>query len=384
MYYITDSAGCQSETYTASVSCSVVTYVYEVREHLNNCSQLSVATYAVESSLQYSVGDTVALDNRNGCYAIMGTTQDQPQYTIVQDFPDCASCSPVTPNSYEVQSCDTQAVVFISRSPFTLSPGNIVSLQNTPGCWEVVGDDVATPTDTATQIHKSCALCANQGNFIYYAFFCDGSTSPRYFTSTIQLTQGTIVKVLDGTFAGKCVSIISQNQSGFSEGNIDTSLAYDDCASCQGITVDTCHRIVTGSTAVNISYEQGGSTYTGSLIANRIYNFCGQNFQEVSGSWDSITDRGTTCSNDFDCRELIYRTSCHTLSGGGITGSQFDYQDSSGTFQTIYVNPFTIVTICAVINSVTRTSGNGSYNDNQSLCLTDDDCSTIGPGDPIP
>ena len=305
----------------------------------------------------------------------MGTTQDQPQFTIVQDFADCASCSPVTPNSYEVQSCTTQAVMFISRSPFTLSPGNIVSLQNTPGCWEVVGDDTATPTDTATQIHKSCALCANSGNFIYYAYFCDGSTSPRYFTSPVSLTQGTIVKVLDGTFAGKCISIISQNQSGFSEGNIDTSLAYDDCSSCQGITLDTCHRIVTGSTGVEISYQQGGSTYTGSLIANRIYNFCGQNFQEISGSWDSIQDRGTTCSNDFDCRELVFRTSCHTLSGGTfVSGSSFDYQDSSGQFQTINVNAYTVTTICAVINSVTRTSGNGSYNDLQSLCLTNGDC----------
>ena len=384
LYYITDSAGCTSETYEASVSCSAVTYVYEVREHLNNCSQLSVATYAVESSLQYQVGDTVALDNKNGCFAIMGSTQDQPQFTIVQDFPDCASCSPVTPNSYEVQSCTTGAYMFISRSPFTLSPGNIVSLQNTAGCWEVVGDDVATPTDTATQLHKSCALCANSGNFIYYAFFCDGSTSPRYFTSTIQLTQGTIVEVLDGTYAGKCISIISQNQSGFSQGNIDTSIAYEDCASCQGITLDTCHRIVTGSTGVEISYEQGGSTYTGSLIANRIYNFCGQNFQEVSGSWDSIQDRGTTCSNDFDCRELVFRTSCHTLSGGTFfAGSTFDYQDSSGQFQTINVNAFTVTTICAVINSVTRTSGNGSYNDLQSLCLTNGDCDgTID--EPIP
>ena len=379
MYYITDGSGCQSDVYTASVSCSVVTYVYEVREHLNNCSQLSVATYAVESSLQYSVGDTVALDNKNGCFAIMGSTQDQPQFTIVQDFPDCASCSPVTPNSYEVQSCTTGAYMFISRSPFTLSPGNIVSLQNTPGCWEVVGDDVATPTDTATQIHKSCTLCANSGNFIYYAYFCDGSTSPRYFTSTIQLTQGTIVEVLDGNYAGKCVSIISQNQSGFSEGNLDTSIAYDDCTSCQGITVDSCHRIVTGATGVEISYQLGNSSYTGVLAANRIYNYCGRNFQEISGSWDSIQDRQITCTSPFDCREIVFRTSCHRLSGGSF-GSTFEYQDSSGVFRTINIFPNVLTTICAVINSVTRTSGNGSYQDLQSLCIENDDCDDVVDG----
>ncbi len=383
LYYIEDANGCFSDTLEASVSCSIVTYRYEVREHLNNCSQLSAATYAVESTNQYSVGDTVSLDNKNGCFAIMGPTQDQPQFTIVQDYADCAACSPVTPNSYEVQSCTTQAVKFISRQPYTLSPGNIVSLQSTPGCWEVVGDDTATPTDTAIQLHKSCTLCANQGNFVYYAFFCDGSTSPVYFTSTIQLNQGTVVEVLDGTYAGKCVTIISQNNLGFSQGNLDTSQLYDDCTTCQGITIDSCHRIATGNAAVSISYEQGGSTYNALLMANRLYNFCGQNFQQLSGTWDSITDLQTTCTNNFDCQILIRRTSCHTLSGGSA-GSTFDYQNSQGIFVTIYVNPNTVTTVCAVINSVTRTSGNGSYQDQQSLCIDNDDCSTIGPGDPIP
>ena len=379
LYYIEDANGCFSDTLEASVSCSIVTNIYEVREHLNNCQSLSVETYSVESVNQYSVGDTVSLDNKNGCFQIMGTTQDQPQFTIVQDFPDCTSCAPVTPTSYEVQSCTTQDVMFISRTPFTLQPGNIVSLQNTAGCWEVVGDDTATPTDTAIQLHKTCNLCANQGGFVYYAFFCDGSTSPRYFTSTIQLTQGTIVQVADGTYAGKCVSIISQDNLGFSEGNLDVSVAYDDCTSCQGITLDTCHTIGTGVSGVEISYQQGGSTYTTILAPNRLYNFCGQNFQEVSGSWDNISDQGTTCSNNFDCQILIRRTSCHELYGGtNFMGTSFTYDDSSGTQQLINVVPYTYTTICAVINSVQIVSGNGSYQDLRSLCLDNDDCSTDG------
>ena len=373
MYYITDSAGCQSDVYTASISCSVVTYVYEVREHLNNCTQLSVATYAVESSVQHSVGDTVALDNKNGCYAIMGPTQDQPQYTIIQDFADCASCSPVTPNSYEVQSCTTGAYMFISRSPYTLSPGNIVSLQNTAGCWEVVGDDVATPTDTATQLHKSCTLCANQGNFIYYAFFCDGSTSPLYFTSTIQLTQGTIVKVLDGTHAGKCVSIISQNQQGFSQGNIDTSLAYVDCESCQGLPQpQQCYEVVVSGSGAEITYVQNNQSYGPTSYVPGTYNICLSSYTLVSGT-ATFTSKGTLCISNFDCRPIRVKPSCHRLSGGS-TGSQFEYMDSSGTFRNVFVNPNVIDFVCAGIGTVTRTSGNGSYQDLQSLCLQDDDC----------
>jgi hypothetical protein len=275
--------------------------------------------------------------------------------------------------------------MFISRTPFTLQPGNIVSLQNTAGCWEVVGDDTATPTDTAIQLHKTCNLCANQGGFVYYAFFCDGSTSPRYFTSSIQLTQGTIVQVADGTYAGKCVSIISQNNLGFSEGNLDVSVAYDDCTSCQGITLDTCHTIGTGVSGVEISYQQGGQTYTTILAPNRLYYFCGQNFQELSGSWDNISDQGTACTNNLDCNVLIFRTSCHELYGGSfVMGTTFTYQDSSGTTQLINVVPYTYTTICAVINSVQIVSGNGSYQDQRSLCLDNDDCSTDFPGEPIP
>jgi hypothetical protein len=312
----------------------------------------------------------------------MGTTQDQPQYTIVQDFPDCASCTPVTPNSYEVQSCDTQAVKFISRSPFTLSPGNIVSLQSTPGCWEVVGDDTATPTDTATQLHKSCALCANQGGFVYYSFFCDGSTSPVYFTSTVQLTQGTIVKVLDGTHAGKCVSIISQNQSGFSQGNIDTSLAYDDCTSCQGLPQpQQCYEVVVSGSGAEITYVQNNQSYGPTSYLPGTYNICLSSYTLVSGT-ATFTSMGTLCISNFDCRPIRVRPSCHRLSGGS-TGSQFEYMDSTGNFQNVFVNPNVIDFVCAGIGTVQRMSGNGSYQDLQSLCLQDDDCG-IGIDFPIP
>jgi hypothetical protein len=65
-------------------------------------------------------------------------------------------------------------------------------------------------------------------------------------------------------------------------------------------------------------------------------------------------------------------------------GTSFSYQDSSGTTQLINVVPYTYTTICAVINSVQIVSGNGSYQDQRSLCLDNDDCSTDFPGEPIP
>ena len=383
LYYITDSNGCQSDTYEATVSCQVVTTKYVVREHLNNCTALSSQTYIASSTNQYQNGDTVALNERNGCYQVVGTTNLNASYTISQSYATCADCTTIVPTSYEVETCGGGSTIYVNRSQ-SLFPGQAVELTSTPGCFEVIGDSTQTPTEGVQQIFKNCNDCtATPPNFIYYAYFCSGVTSPRYFTSTVTLQANDVVEVSSGQYSGECVVIISQNQAGFSEGNLDTTTIYDDCSSCQGITLDTCHRIVTGASSVSISYERGGTTYTALLSANQIYNFCGQNFVETSGSWDSIQDILTICQTNFDCMEISLRTSCHTLSGG-TAGSQFEYQDGGGTFQNIFVNAYAVTTVCAVINSVTRTSGNGSYQDNQSLCTDDNDCDSVGPGDPIP
>ena len=380
LYYITDGAGCQSDTYEASVSCSIVTYTYEVREHLNNCSQLSVQTYAVESTLQYAVGDTVALDNKNGCFAIMGTTQDQPQFTIVQDFPDCASCSPVTPNSYEVQSCTTGAYMFISRSPYTLQPGNIVKLQNTPGCWEVMGDDPSQPTDTPIQLHKTCALCSGPVSYTYLFAFCDGSGTGVYtFSSGIPLQIGDVLEVQTSTvpsYVGKCVRVVATSTN-TPIGSVDTTTVYDDCTSCQGITIQQCHEVVVSGSGAEITYVQNNQSYGPSYYGPGTYNICASSYTFTGSA--VFTPMGTLCITNIDCRPIRVKPSCHSLYGGTFfAGTTFEYMDSGGQIQTILVPPYTYATICAGIGTVVKTSGDGSEQDLRSLCITDNDCEGIG------
>jgi len=356
------------------VSCVTPVNNFLLKELLNNCTQLSAADYVADSTLQLAQGDVVSLGTgRAGCYQVMGTTTLPATYMVDAEYADCQSCTPQTPVSYEVEECTTGATVYVTRTQFTLQPGYTVSLVNTPGCYTVLGDSTTVATDDVQQLFKGCQICQGSTGYIYYAYFCDGSTSPLYFRSTIALTQGTIVKVLDGNYAGKCVSIISQNQIGFVSGNLDVSVAYDDCITCQGLTVQTCHNIGTGANGATVSYIQNGNTFTSTLAANRRYQFCGSNFQVISGS-ATITDTGNLCSDNFSCFSVL-RTSCHQLYGGTFAqGTTFDYQDSSGTFQTVNVVPYTYSTICAVINSVTISSGNGSYQDLQSLCLQDSDC----------
>ena len=379
LFYITDALGCQSDTYEASISCQQVTYTYQLREHLNSCSQSSSATYIATSTVAYANGTTVDLNERSGCYYIQNETTQTPTYTIGTDYPDCASCSSVTPLSYEIETCGGGTTYYIDRS-IVLTPGQAVEFNG--ACFEVIGDSTNVASSSATQVFATCADCTiTPPGFVYYAFFCDGSFSPRYFASTVSLQAGDVLEVLDGFYIGKCVEIINQNNSATSQGNLDISTIHDDCNSCQGIVdPQSCNEVVVTGSGAEISYTQNSNSFTETLNPGT-YNRCGSNFNLISGS-ATFTDLNTRCISNGDCFTRL-RTSCHTLYGGS-SGSSFDYQNAGGQFTNVTVNPFVNTVVCANINSVSLTAGNGSFVDNQSLCLSSGDCFSDNPGDPIP
>jgi len=181
------------------------------------------------------------------------------------------------------------------------------------------------------QVYATCADCTiTPPGFVYYAFFCDGSFSPRYFASTVALQAGDVLEVLDGFYIGKCVEIISQNNSATSQGNLDISTIHDDCNSCQGITPQVFTTIVVTGGA-EISYVQNGSTFQTALLGGT-YNYCGTNFQVISGT-ATFNPSTRLCQGNFDCRIIRPKTSCHVLNGGSsFSGTQFEYQDSAGQF----------------------------------------------------
>jgi len=377
MYFITDALGCQSDTYTASVSCTQVTYTYQLREHLNNCSQSSSATYIATSNTLYTNGTTVDLNERAGCYYIQNQTTQTPNYTIGTDYPDCASCSSTTPVSYEVETCGTGANTYYINRNITLTPGQAVEINGAAGCFEVVGDSTNAVTNTVAQAFATCADCTIvPPGFGYYAFFCDGSFSPRYFASTIALQAGDVLEIANGFYIGKCVEIINQNNSATTQGDLDTSVIHNDCNECQGITVQTCHTVSVFGAGAEISYEQNGSTFTETLNSG-IYNRCGDNFILISGQ-ASFADKYTTCLSNGDCF-VRSRTSCHTVYGGSSFSSTFEYRDSQNVLQTITVNGFVTASICAIVGTVVKTAGAGSFVDNQSICIQNGDCFSGNP-----
>ena len=385
-FYIQDADGCQSDTFLASISCSVVTYVYQLRENLSNCSQSSSATYIASSSQQLANLTQVDLNERNGCYYIQNTTTQTPQYTIGQTYATCQDCNPITPVSYQVQTCGTGANTYYVPRTIALSPGQAVELQTVAGCFEVVGDSTNAVTHQVTQVFATCADCTSTPpGFIYLASFCSGLFRSRYFASTIALSQGSIMEIADGTFAGECVEIQSQNNLGVSSGNIDVTQAYINCAACQGTTPQVCHNVGIGSSGATLSWTRGSQSFGPiQYSANTLTHICansGSITQATPGS-ATITPTTNSCTTNLDCTPVFRKTSCHTLNGG-TSGSSFNYQDSGGVTRSVTVATSSRDEICAVINTVVRTSGNGSFSNNNSLCLSNGDCdSIIGPPSP--
>ncbi len=383
LFFITDSLGCQSQTYEASVSCVQTQNYFEVREHLNNCTQLSVQTYSMDTTQQLSQGDTISLNERSGCYVVMGMTTVTPSYTLNQTFADCAACgTPPTPTSYEVQTCGTQALTYYVSRNITLTPGQSVELLTVPGCYEVIGDSTNAITHQVSQVFATCADCAaTPSGFVYLASSCAGTFRSRYFTSTIALAGGTIVKVATGPYAGECVTILSQNNTAPATDSLDVLQAYTDCASCQGLTLQVCTTVDITSASASFTYYQNQTGYAPTL-SQGVYNICGSNFTLVSGN-ATFTPGRTICQNNFDCRSVQLQPSCHILNGGS-TGTQFVYADSGGITRSITVAANTSSSICALINSVSKvnSSDTGTFSNQNSLCLSNGDC--LSGGDPQP
>ena len=374
-FYITDSNGCQSQVYEAAVSCSVTQTYYELRELLDNCTRVSAETYIADYPGQLSQGDIVTLQERRGCYEVYGAIVAAPQYTINNTYVDCEACNGgPTANSWLIRNCeDPLDERYLNYEDYNLQPGNVVTIQE-PGnddCYEVIEASTVDMDWDADDIFTDCATClGTDPGFQYYAVFCDGLTPPYHFHSNIILQLNDVVTVLNGPFIGRCVRIVAKNPGVTTFGDLDTSTIYIDCDDCEGIDPQTCTTVNVTVAGAEISYVLNGSTFTESLLAGS-YQRCGSNFQVISGS--ATFGIGTTaCTSSFDCR-LTFKTTCHSLYGG-TTGSEIEYQDANGQFRVETINPFIIAERCAVQNSVTVISGDGSFVNNGTGCTSSITC----------
>ena len=326
-YFLTDSAGCQSDSFVVDLVCQTESYTYQLREHLNNCTQSSKATYIATSTTPLSINTTVSLNERAGCYYIQAEVSDTALYTIGTTYTDCADCNGTapTPTSWKVQSClqpveqspiDSSTRWISLTTPFNnLQPGDIVKDTTGPfdqysPCYTVIAQDFVEPPNMVySQVYQTCAECAV--GFTYYAFACDTvSFPPRNFNSSTALNVGGVYKIQDGPNAGVCVEIIKeQTQTGIYD-NLN-SLEYTDCNDCQNITpprIQVCHTIVNSSlgTATGVyEFEQNGiiGTYVWTCNSGQTIALCALvGSVNVDSGNVTITASNNVCFSPKQCR----------------------------------------------------------------------------------
>lgn len=306
-FFITDSLGCQSQTFNASISCVTQSYVYRVKEHLNNCNALSTLDYIIDAGAQLPLGQTLTLNEIQGCFQIMGTSALTPSYTVDALSTDCAQCTGGSFFSWEIENCDDPTDVRYLNIPLqSLSVGQVVTIQE-PGntdCYEIIQQSATTGVWDMDQLYRDCPSCTGTAQgYQYYCVFCDGQTSPYYFNSNIVLTlNGPAYEVLNGPFTGRCVKPVLANPGATTFGDIDTSVSYTDCNTCLGVTQPTCHNIaVTSIGGATGLYQRNGVSYSWALRGGSTTVCADPGTVIVTTGTASISNLGSNCATNADC-----------------------------------------------------------------------------------
>ena len=334
-YYVEDVNGCQSDIYDVTLTCQTTLYYYQLREHLNNCTQSSSATYIASSTSQLPINQTVTLNERAGCYYVQAISTATPLYTIDALNVSCAACNGGgTPVSYEVETCNTGAnTYYASRTGAALVPGNVVELNNQSGCYIVIGDSTVAATSDVTSIYADCATCLSTPPVYYYGFLsCDG-TFDGPIESPVQLSLGSFIDITPGPGCGS----VYKETNGPAIYTWSGTLLYQDCDACNGVTpppAQNCHLIQNSSLAIaQGTYTLNGLSYTWTVKPGTTSSICAVVGSVVTTSGTAtITNQGNACTQPGDCLIGPPPPSVYTIEDCA-TSALFTMDDQGSQFQ---------------------------------------------------
>ncbi len=337
---------------TESRSCWSPSHNKNHREHLNNCTQSSSATYIASSPLGLANGTTVDLNEARGCYYIQSTTTQAANFTIGNTFTDCADCEGIaTNNSYKVEACDFQgSFEYVDRS-VTLSKGQVIEIVGVQGCWVVRTLDTTTTTQVVENIFDDCATC--QGSvYTYNMTACDDTTFTNVrFNTTTPLQIFGVYKILNGQFAGVCGQVLNAAPPCLACNDVNPTL-YDDCNDCLGIQPPAQQRCTTlfnnTFASQTYSYIFNGVTYNNQPIGGgQSVTICAEfGSVTVSDPSVSINVSNTICTSELSCSLFVCQEYVITNTGA-IPEGDYKYRDCDGNFQSGTLAFGNSVTICS-------------------------------------
>ena len=352
-YYVEDVNGCQSDVFGVDLTCQTTQYVYQLREHLNNCTQSSSATYIMSSPVQLPLQQTLTLNERNGCYYIQSVSTDQPLYTVDALSIDCVSCGGGgAPLSYEVQECSNPTNIhYASLSGALLQPGNVVELSNDQGCYRVIGDSTFAPDNDVQAIYKQCNDCTQTPTVFLYKFLsCDGVFDGP-IESPVQLSLGSFLDITPGPGCGSVYANTTDPPTYTWSGQ----LLYEDCDACNGITpppAQTCHTVEnTGLGTAQGTYIYNGLGYGWSASSGTTISLCAEvgSVVETTSFGAIITNTTKACTSPKACRIAPSLCQSYLISNdGGSDPGSYTYRNCDGATIGGFLNLGSSITVCSL------------------------------------
>ena len=198
-WYIEDSLGCQSATYTQKLACNSTNKVWLFGQDIN-CNYLGVKTYLVDTGVASpNVNDIFTLNDTStgldiaGCWRpISEQIGAIPTHTTSATWIDCFTCQGIGGAYWKVDDCQNPGTtITVKDNGTTPSLNTIWDLNGGPAntCWEVTGTGNGANWSgyTLDTLYADCPTCLpvpaniysaenqNQGNF---NSFCPVNAKP--------------------------------------------------------------------------------------------------------------------------------------------------------------------------------------------------------------
>jgi len=210
---------------------------------LESCTD-SENQLVVWSSTLFGIGDHTHLSTDDGCFRIVGTTDEEITSSYFLNFvpsPGCDPCIECNGVAYEYSTCDGEGegTVYL----YQYLPSGTTYFDPYQGTCATIGNitTVGDYTLYSVTTFDDCTNCLETSNFeLWYGTICE--TGQDIYVTTVSsagLTSGDVVKAMWGSNEYVCVQLDSTASGGDSSKWYDTkkdSLGntelYDGCTTC--------------------------------------------------------------------------------------------------------------------------------------------------------